>query len=743
MYEAGQVKALPIDDILPNRFQPRIKFSESEVLALSESIKNHGVIQPILVRPIGDKYEIIAGERRYKASVMAGLKEIPAIVKQLDDKQSAELALIENVQRKDLTPIEEALSYKKILDMGYLTQEQLASKLGKKQSTIANKLRLLNLDEDVQNALLYEKISERHARSLLKLNKEDQKAMLKRIIEERLTVRQTDLEIQKLLKEKNQQQDIVNEDIEILDFPEEETVKNMAQNQINQMPQQYNIPTNEIQNDVPEAMVTPQMTSVQSNATTIPTPEQNIPQMNPIYQTINPGFMDVDKIVETAQDINRPTQKDKKTIEDLLKPDEQMIKMEEQEKQAQQQKDEAETLLKPGKFFNLSDFEDIEDEPEQNGFIENIDQAQANMDFGVKPTPAPTTGFDFDKFFNPSELKKTLEPSSQNSNNIPTSESQPVNVANAMEMSQPQVSSNVFENNSINSMPTTVENTAQTIPQEPFQFMNQNIASEESTATPSFTSAGPEIKKSEEKIEQPQFTSIQSEMIQPSNIETQLPDSNNISFHVEPEVSSQPSLQPTIEIPTMSEEEFLNSIPDSNLPLSSLPKVEKKEEPKVNIEPQYDYTNLDLSDIQSNTPTISSNNTVPLDHSILDNLVSTPVSPSNTKEEPSILFEPEISTIEPSINENANSFLFEPDDSEKVSTSTGLFEPEQPVITISEDKPQPAVEIPQEVKLFDVQKVSQEAKNFAQTLQDKGYQVRIEEYDFEDLYQVVFKVRKD
>ena len=203
MNEAGKVRELPIDDILPNRFQPRIKFSESEVLALSESIKNHGVIQPILVRPIGDKYEIIAGERRYKASVMAGLKEIPAIVRQLDDKQSAELALIENVQRKDLTPIEEALSYQKILSMGYLTQDQLAAKLGKKQSTIANKLRLLNLDEDVQNALLYEKISERHARSLLKLNQEQQKEMLKRIIQERLTVRQTDIEIQKILEKQN------------------------------------------------------------------------------------------------------------------------------------------------------------------------------------------------------------------------------------------------------------------------------------------------------------------------------------------------------------------------------------------------------------------------------------------------------------------------------------------------------------------------------------------------------------
>ena len=194
MNEAGQVRKLPIDDVLPNRFQPRIKFSESEVLALADSIKNHGVIQPILVRPIGDKYEIIAGERRYKASVMAGLKEIPAIVRQLDDKQSAELALIENVQRKDLTPIEEAKSYKKLLDLGNLTQDQLAAKMGKNQSTIANKLRLLNLVPEAQDALLHNSISERHARSLLQLkdNPAKQREVLNKIIEERLTVRDTD-----------------------------------------------------------------------------------------------------------------------------------------------------------------------------------------------------------------------------------------------------------------------------------------------------------------------------------------------------------------------------------------------------------------------------------------------------------------------------------------------------------------------------------------------------------------------
>ena len=169
-----QIQILNIDDILPNRFQPRIKFNEQAINELAESIKLHGVIQPIVVRKISDKYEIIAGERRYKASILAGKTTIPAIITSLDDKNSAEVALIENVQRQDLTPIEEAISYKKILDMGYISQEALGEKLGKKQSTIANKLRLLNLNDEVQEALMENKISERHARSLLKLNNDQQ-----------------------------------------------------------------------------------------------------------------------------------------------------------------------------------------------------------------------------------------------------------------------------------------------------------------------------------------------------------------------------------------------------------------------------------------------------------------------------------------------------------------------------------------------------------------------------------------
>ena len=174
MNHENEIVNVRIDEIIPNRFQPRLAFDEKELNDLADSIKLHGIIQPLVLRRIGDKYEIIAGERRYKASVLAGLTQVPAVIMNIDDQKSAEVAVVENLQRKDLTAIEEAQSYKKILDMGYLTQEQLATRMGVAQSTIANKL--LNIQD---NNL--------------------QISMLNRIINERLTVRQTDEEINKLL----------------------------------------------------------------------------------------------------------------------------------------------------------------------------------------------------------------------------------------------------------------------------------------------------------------------------------------------------------------------------------------------------------------------------------------------------------------------------------------------------------------------------------------------------------------
>src|SRR5574344_341586 len=196
----SQVLQVNLDDIIPNRFQPRIAFDDKGLNELAASIKEHGIIQPLVLRKLGNKYEIIAGERRYQAATLAGLTQVPAVISNIDDNKSAEIALVENIQRRDLTPIEEARSYKNLLDKGYLTQEDLAKKMGLSQPAVANKLRLLNLDETVQQALLDGKISERHARSLLSLpNKEDQKLWLDKILSERLTVRQLDQELKKAL----------------------------------------------------------------------------------------------------------------------------------------------------------------------------------------------------------------------------------------------------------------------------------------------------------------------------------------------------------------------------------------------------------------------------------------------------------------------------------------------------------------------------------------------------------------
>lgn len=202
---------IPVEDILPNRFQPRLAFDEKELNELAASIAKYGIIQPIVLRNIGDKYEIIAGERRFKASQIAGLTKVPAIINNTDDNTSAEIALLENLQRKNLTPIEEAQSYRKLIDRGF-TQEEIASKLGVSQSSIANKMRLLNLPKKVQDALLYGKISERHARSLLSLNNVDlQLNLLGRIIDERLTVKQTEEEISLLLNKNKYNNDIPDE----------------------------------------------------------------------------------------------------------------------------------------------------------------------------------------------------------------------------------------------------------------------------------------------------------------------------------------------------------------------------------------------------------------------------------------------------------------------------------------------------------------------------------------------------
>lgn len=200
---------IPLKDIIPNRHQPRINFDEEGLSELTDSIKQFGIIQPLVVRKQDDKYEIVAGERRYKAALLAGLQTVPVIVSKINEDETAELALTENIQRKNLSVIEEAKSLKNLLDRGYLTQEQLATKMGLSQMAIANKLKLLELDEEVQEALLNAKISERHAKSLLDLDKEEQKKWLQKIITERLNVRDLEFELKKVKNKDNLEEDLI------------------------------------------------------------------------------------------------------------------------------------------------------------------------------------------------------------------------------------------------------------------------------------------------------------------------------------------------------------------------------------------------------------------------------------------------------------------------------------------------------------------------------------------------------
>lgn len=199
-----EIKKIPIDKIVPNRFQPRTVFDDEKIEELSRTIHIHGVIQPIVIREFNqDQFEIIAGERRWRAMKKLGWEEVPAIVKNMSDTETASVALIENLQREELSPIEEALAYGKLLELHNLTQEALAQRLGKGQSTVANKLRLLKLPEEVQDALLRKQITERHARSLIPL-KDPQKqiALLAEITEKQLNVKQTEDRVVKMLEEK-------------------------------------------------------------------------------------------------------------------------------------------------------------------------------------------------------------------------------------------------------------------------------------------------------------------------------------------------------------------------------------------------------------------------------------------------------------------------------------------------------------------------------------------------------------
>ncbi|EKP94772.1 ParB/RepB/Spo0J family partition protein [Thermaerobacter subterraneus] len=197
----GTVRRIRLADIRPNPFQPRVEFDEGSLAELAESIRRVGLLQPLLVRPVpGGGYELVAGERRWRAARLAGLDEVPALVRPMGDQDAAVLALVENLQREDLGFFEEAAAYQDLLQRFGLTQEQLAAMLGRQQSTVANKLRLLRLPVGLRQRIVAAGMSERHARALLRLpTPEEQERLLELAIAGQWSVRQLEEEVQRAL----------------------------------------------------------------------------------------------------------------------------------------------------------------------------------------------------------------------------------------------------------------------------------------------------------------------------------------------------------------------------------------------------------------------------------------------------------------------------------------------------------------------------------------------------------------
>ena len=199
----GQEVLVKLRDIEPNRNQPRKQFEEDSLEELADSIKNYGIIQPLIVRRQGDHYEIVAGERRWRAAKMAGLKEVPVIVKEYDERQLSEISLVENLQREDLNPIEEAMAYQRLLKEFHLKQEEVAERVSKSRTVITNALRLLRLDEKLQTMLVEGLITTGHAKVLLGLDDPKQQLLLaEKIVDEQLSVRETEQAVKQLLTPK-------------------------------------------------------------------------------------------------------------------------------------------------------------------------------------------------------------------------------------------------------------------------------------------------------------------------------------------------------------------------------------------------------------------------------------------------------------------------------------------------------------------------------------------------------------
>ena len=205
------VMMVKISKVEPNREQPRKKFDEDSLLELSESIKQYGVLQPLLVSDKKDYYEIIAGERRWRAAKLAGIKEIPIIIREFSNQETVEISLIENIQREDLNPVEEAMAYKRLIDEFHLKQDEIAERVSKSRTAVTNSLRLLKLDPRVQNMVIEEMITAGHARAILGISDPDTQEMVaSKVFDHKLSVRETEELVRKILNPSKKKEKVSN-----------------------------------------------------------------------------------------------------------------------------------------------------------------------------------------------------------------------------------------------------------------------------------------------------------------------------------------------------------------------------------------------------------------------------------------------------------------------------------------------------------------------------------------------------
>ena len=727
-----QVQNLPLEDVLPNRFQPRIKFSEESIEELANSIREHGVIQPIVVRRIGDKYEIIAGERRYKASQLAGKDTIPAIITNLDDNDSAEIALLENIQRENLTPIEEAISYKKILDMGY-TQEALAKKIGNKQSTIANKVRLLNLTDEVQEALLENKISERHARSLLRVTDPTlQVLMLGQIIKGRYTVRKTDEEIEKLLKgelnmsDNNEMKTIIptskiyEEEPQQVVIPKIEEVTPVVAPEIKPVVEVAPVPV-EIEEKVEVPKIEqkienkdPYDTKFLEKETFVNMPMHNIPTERPYGE--NSEFRD-GKYFNIATPNVQPTSNDT-TFDDIFKND---IELKNSNIPVEKVDEEIKPTMPMFDFSNSTPLDNIE-----------------TVSFGSDvPIAGQTTITPLTELPDVEDLAAITE-------NIPTLEEMQLNLSDHMP---------VMENNNLEVNPTVEPS------ETPVVAEASPVVEELTPVTPVVGNIAPEIPSTPinetpvMEVTEPTNVAVSNDL---SSISQEIPTIAPVTSAIPNTVEELNTLEstPIMEEPTIQSLTELPDVEDLAAVTENIPTLEEMQLNLNDHMPVMENNNLEVNPIveTNETPVLTEASPVveeltpvtPVVGNIAPEIPTTPINETSAMEvtEPTnVAVSNDLSNISQEIP-TYNIPTFDPDNGTTMTTVsedvTPLVNNVAPVVEeTSVVEETPTIKLP-----FDGDTLNNLKNEFVNMLKTKGFNVNVDDMDFADSYKLIFTIEK-